>query len=134
MNLINKYIAYLMLQESEWDEKTENPDSFDLKHFTSLIGDLHGVDKFKNIRHSLQPSLYHIYIKNALGDYMGRTGTRNNKARPSLGFDDFKNDLPDLKKKLAFVKKIKDKLPDHFYSKIEDGDDEPATGDAGGMG
>jgi len=134
MKIINTYIAYLTLRESEWDEETENPDSFDLKHFQSLLGDLGGIDKFKNMRHGIQPSLYHIYIKNALGDYMGRPESRNNKSRPSIGFDDFKRDLPELKKKLKFVQKIKDKLPDYFYSQINKGDDEPATGDAGGMG
>jgi hypothetical protein len=134
MKTINTYLAYLSLRESEWDEKTENPDSFDIKHFMDLIGDLEGVDTFKRIRHTLQPSLYSVYIKNALGDYMGRTGTRNSKAMPSVGFDDFKKDLPELKKKLKFVNKIKDKLPDHFYSKLNGKDDEPATGDAGGMG
>jgi len=134
MKITKQYLAFLMLQESEWDEKTENPDSFDLKNFIDLIGDLEGVDKFKKIRHATQPSLYHVYIKNALGDYMGRIDTRNNKAIPHVGFDQFKKDLPELKRKLKFVNKIKDKLPDHFYTKIGKGDDEPSTGDAGGMG
>lgn len=133
MKTINNYLAYLMLRESEWNQKTENPDSFDIEHFKDLIADLKGVDTFKKIRHGLQPTLYHIYIKNALGDYMGRTGVRNNKAKPSMGFDDFKKDLPELIRRLKFVNKVKDKLPDHFYTKIGNGDDEPSTGDSGGM-
>lgn len=124
MNTINNYLAYLMLKESEWNQGTPNPDSFDLKHFRHLIGDLDGIDTFKQMRHHLQPSLFSVFIKNALGDYMGRTKTMNNKAVPHVGFDDFQKELPDIKKKLDFVKKVKDKLPDHFYTVIGDGDNE----------
>jgi len=133
MKITKQYLAYLMLQENEWNTPTENPDSFDIQKFEDLIGKLQGVDVFKGLRHGLQPSLYHIYIKNALGDYMGRPNTMNNKGEKSVGFDQFKKDLKILKKRLKFVRKIKDKLPDHFYTKIKNGDDEPATGDAGGM-
>jgi len=118
MSLLETYLLYLSLQEREWNTPTENPDSFELKNFEDLLGltKTGGLKVFKKMRHALQPSMYDLYIKNSLGDYMGRPDTMNNRTMRHVGFKEFQKDIESLKKKIKYAEKIKDKFPDNFFT------------------
>jgi len=118
MKLLEIYLLYLHLQERQWDEPTQNPDSFNKKHFRDLIGKLGSLDVFKKMRHSLQPSLYNIYIKNVMGDYLGRLKSMNSKAFPNIGFDEFRKDLNNLIKKKKYAEKIKDNPGKNMFKTV----------------
>lgn len=94
--LLDRYLYYI--QERQWDEETENPDSFDVDVFKQTLGDLEGISPLQKVRHSLQPSIYNIYVKNALGDYQGRPDQINTKTVRHVGIKDFEDDKPRLLK------------------------------------
>jgi len=133
MKLIESYLFYLYLQEREWNDPTENPDSFDINRFKDILGDLGGIIKMRQIRHALQPSLYNIYIKNSIGDYKGRPDMMNTKTMHHLGIDDFKGDIKDLIRKIKFAQKIKSKANSHFQFKPDSETNDP-PGDGGDSG
>ena len=144
MTLIETYLYYLTLTEREWNTDTENPDSFDQTNFRNLFLNKGDPAAFKHMRHSLQPSMYDLYIKNFLGDYMGRPDCMNNVTMRHVGFDQFLKDLEMLKKKVEYAEKIKDKFPDNFFgftSRVgetndpgDDADGDMETGDGAGDG
>lgn len=127
MSLINSYLKVLHIFERQWDEPTQNPDAFDLNAFVDLLKDLHGIEKFKKMRHNLQPSRFDIYMKNALGDYRGRPDMMNMKTHRGMGLADFEKNLTDLKKKVLFAKKLKPKYAKNY--RYADTSKEPATDD-----
>lgn len=141
MNLIETYLLYLTLSEREWNTPTENPDSFDIKKFQDVLGKKSDLGVLKKIRHHLQPSLYNIYIKNAIGDYMGRPDMMNNQTLKHIGFAQFLKDIEKLKKKIEFAQKIKEKTPSNFFKHSsrhgetgEPGDNSTFGGDGDGDG
>ncbi|HUU87768.1 MAG TPA: hypothetical protein VMX17_08455 [Candidatus Glassbacteria bacterium] len=141
MSLLETYLLYLSLQEREWNTPTENPDSFELKNFEDLLGQKVDLKVFKKMRHALQPSMYDLYIKNSLGDYMGRPDTMNSQTMRNVGFKEFQKDIESLKKKMKYAEKIKDKFPDNFftgasqYGEMNDpGGDDGDGGDGGDGG
>lgn len=134
MKILNEYLLYLMLNEREWDTDTENPDSFDIKNFADVFGQKTGNVIFKKMRHNLQPSMFNIYIKNTLGDYMGRPDVMNSQTIRHIGFDQFQKDLNLLKKRVVFAKKIKEKTPKNFFkgsSQYGENSDPGDDGDGG---
>jgi len=134
MTLLETYLLYLNLQEREWDTPTENPDSFTLKNFQDLLSQKIGLKVFKKMRHALQPSMYDLYIKNALGDYMGRPDTMNSQTIKNIGFKEFQKDIESLKKKIKYAEKIKDKLPKNFFKGISQYGETGDPGEPGGFG
>jgi len=141
MKLLETYLLYLHLQEKEWGEETPNPDSFAIKNFEDLMGQKINVNVFKRMRHHLQPSMYNIYIKNTLGDYMGRPDTMNSQTVRTVGFHQFKDDIENLKQKYLYAIKIKHKYPTNFltgdhahYETNDPGDEAYEEGDIGDYG
>ena len=138
MKLIESYLLYLLLQEREWNTPTENPGSFDVEVFARVLGKEDDIDEFGKIRYALQPSMYNIYIKNFLGDYMGRPDTMNSQTMRHIGFKQFLKDLDKIKKRIEFAKKIKDKTPSNFFKPVsahgETNDPGGDTGSDGGDG
>lgn len=110
--LTQTYLDFL--QEREWNEETPNPDTFDMKIYQDLLAKLTSNDKIKAMRHALQPSLYNIYIKNALGDYKGRPNTANSKTTRHIGLKQFERDEERLKKIISYLDNldVKDPLGD----------------------
>jgi predicted double-glycine peptidase len=105
--IVEAYLFYL--QEMEWDADGEiDPQA--LRHTIHMLKHLAGVEKMRKVRHSLQPSLYNVYIKRSIGDYIGRTDKINSRRVDNIGVEDFEKDVEDLKKKIEFAKKIKSKL------------------------
>ena len=107
--LTQTYLDFL--QERQWDDPTPNPDSFDMKIYQDLLAKLTSNDKIKAMRHALQPSLYNIYIKNALGDYKGRPDTANTKTTRHIGLKQFEDDEERLKKIVDYLDKFEPKEP-----------------------
>lgn len=99
--LTQTYLDFL--QEREWNEPTQNPDTFDMKIYGDLLAKLTSNDKIKAMRHALQPSLYNIYIKNALGDYKGRPNAANTKTIRHIGLKQFERDEDRLKKIISYL-------------------------------
>ena len=135
MKILDEYLLYLTLCEREWSSPTDNPDSFDVKKFQDVLGKKAGLGVFKQMRHSLQPSMYDLYIKNALGDYMGRPDSMNAQTMRHMGFKQFQQDLELLKKRLKFAQKIKKKIPSNFFkptSRHGESNDPTDIGDDGG--
>jgi len=132
MLLLEGYLIYI--QERQWDDATENPDTFDVQLFKDLLGKRVGHDDFVKRRHMLQPSLYNIYIKNSLGDYKGRPDRANSITRRTIGYEKFKKDLPRLLKIIKFLKTAKGKeaIKSKFMGYGVSGEgDIPDSGDAG---
>lgn len=130
--ILEKYLLYLTLTEREWNTDTENPDSFDVNNFKQLFGKEIDVSDFNVSRHTLQPSMYNIYLKNFLGDYMGRPDTMNSQTFKHVGFNQFQKDIEKLKKKVVFARKIKEKIPANFFkftSKVGETSDPGDSGD-----
>lgn len=113
MKILEQYLNYL--HERDWIDPTEYPDSFHNPTFKDMIQNLN-IKRMKKIRHALQPSMYNIYVKNFLGDYRGRPDTMNSQTIRNVGYEDFESDIPAIKKRIAFAKKIKDKMPPNFFS------------------
>jgi len=138
MKLIESYLLYLLLQEREWNTPTENPDAFDINLFARVLGKEDDIGEFGKTRHVLQPSMYNIYIKNYLGDYMGRPDTMNSQTTRRIGFKQFLKDLDKIKKRIEFAKKIKNKIPSNFFKSVsgygETNDPGGDTGDGGDDG
>jgi len=131
--MIESYLDFLFLQEREWEEPTQNPDSFDLRRFEDMLGNLGGIVNMRKIRHALQPSLYNIYIKNSIGDYKGRPDMMNSKTIHHLGVEDFEGDMKELIRKIKFAVKIKSK-PNSYFQFKPDGETNDPGGDDGGDG
>ena len=144
MNILESYLFYLSLSEREWGTKTENPDSFEKRNFSDLFSLKTDLGTFKKMRHALQPSLYDLYIKNAIGDYLGRPDTMNSITLKNVGFDQFKKDINDLKKKVKYAQKLKSKIRKNYFKPTSGpgetndpdvgGTDGGDGGDGGGMG
>lgn len=131
MQFLDKYLLYLTLTEREWDTDTQNPDSFEYDNFHNLLSKLSGLHAFKKMRHTLQPSMYSIYIKNFLGDYIGRPDSMNSVTMRHVGFNQFLKDLEALKKKVEYAEKIKSKIPNNFF---KDSSGRGETNDPGDFG
>jgi|WetSurSiteA1Bulk_404760.scaffolds.fasta_scaffold00070_29 hypothetical protein len=99
--LTQTYLDFL--QEREWNEPTQNPDTFNMKIYADLLAKLTSNDKIKDMRHALQPSMYNIYIKNSLGDYKGRPNTANSKTIKHIGLKQFEDDEARLKKIIDYL-------------------------------
>jgi hypothetical protein len=95
MKLLDFYLG--ILQEREWSEKTPNPDNFDIQVYKDAFTKI-SVDPFHKVRPALQPTLYNLYIKNALGDYRGRYDRINARTHHGLGIDQFEKDKEKLRK------------------------------------
>ena len=103
MTNLNKYLT--KLQEREFEDPTENPEIFKLDLYKKLLKHLDGLPEISNLRQSIQPTLYSLFIKKSMGDYKGRIDSRNTRATTHLGIDDFENDKKELKYKSNQVKK-----------------------------
>ena len=114
MKLLEVYLLYLLLNEREWNAPSQNPDTFSKQKYVDLMIQNIGNQEFNYMRHSLQPSMYDLYIKNALGDYMGRPDMMNSITMRHVGFSQFLKDLKVLKQRIKFAQKIKDKVPPNF--------------------
>ena len=114
MKLLEVYLLYLLLNEREWNSPSQNPDTFSKQKYVDLMLQNIGAFEFNAMRHSLQPSMYDLYIKNALGDYMGRPDMMNSITMRHVGFSQFLKDLKVLKQRIKFAQKIKDKVPSNF--------------------
>ena len=134
MSILETYLLYLMLQEREWNTPTENPDSFDIKHFQDVFGKKVNLGILSKMRHALQPSMYHLYIKNMFGDYMGRPDTMNSQTMRHLGFLQFKKDIEKLKAAMKFAQKMKEKIPDNFFGLVSRHGETSDPGDSGDGG
>lgn len=95
MKLLDFYLG--ILQERAWDEGTPNPKNFDLQMYIDAFTKI-SVDPFHKARPALEPTLYNIYFKNALGDYRGRYDRINSRIHRGLGVDQFEKDTEKLKK------------------------------------
>jgi hypothetical protein len=130
--LLDRYLYYV--QERQWDEETENPDTFDPENYKKVFGDLIGLGPLEKTRHALQPSMYNIYLKNSLGDYKGRPDSINNQTVRNIGIKDFEED----KERITKLSKQLNKK--HLYPDLEDegdpnsGDVEEDDGDGGDGG
>jgi hypothetical protein len=149
VNIISSYLKFL--NEREVDAPTENPDAFDINVFKDAMTNIR-IEPLHHIRHSLQPTLYGIYFKNALGDYRGRYDSINARTHQSLGVDQFERDMEELKKgekySSTYLPKETDTRlrfkhggypseandPDQFLSQYPAGDTSPIGGDGGGDG
>jgi hypothetical protein len=137
--ILDRYLYYI--QERQWDEETENPDSFDLNVFKKVFGDLDGTVPLQQIRHSLQPSIYNIYVKNSLGDYKGRPDQMNTKTVRHVGIKDFEADkerlLKSIQKARMFDSRpldLQDDEPVIYSGSIDSGDGDGGEGGDGGAG
>lgn len=132
--LLDRYLYYV--QERQWDEETENPDSFDIEAYKKVFADKSpSLEPLEKIRHALQPSMYNIYIKNSLGDYKGRPDSLNSKSIRNVGLEDFEKDKSRIKKLQNIGKKhlypdLEDDDAPEFYDWEDDGDGD--GGDGGG--
>jgi len=109
MKLLETYLLYLYLAEKEWNDEDRYADSFNQKNFADLINQVANTNIFRKLRHSLQPSMYSVYVKNALGDYMGRPNSMNAKTLRHMGFKEFKKDMDELIKKAKYAQKNKER-------------------------
>ena len=133
LKVVESYLNYL--HERAWDEETENPDSFDTERFRNMLRDL-DVRGVRAVRHALQPSIYKIYVRNFLGDYIGRPDTMNSMTIRNVGEEDFEDDIPIIKKRAKFAKMIKDRLPKYFIQQnpVTGETSDPGGEDGGEMG
>lgn len=147
VDIVSSYLRFL--SEREVDAPTQNPDAFDINVFKDAMTNIR-VEPLHNIRHSLQPTLYDIYFKNALGDYRGRYDSINARTHPSLGVAAFERDKEELKKgeqySATYLPKSPDSRlrfkyggypseandPDMFLASPPSGDLGPITGGDGG--
>jgi len=113
LTLLEVYLIYL--QEKEWDEDEEFPDKISVKTIANVIGKLSGSGKLAAARHSLQPRLLNIYVRNALGDYLGRANTQNSYNLQNIGLDKLAQIKSVLKKAIKFEKDLK---PEEFLKNI----------------
>ena len=96
VDTLEQYLYFI--QEKEWDDKDvewDNDEVEVIRHFISTL-DRKDTDRIDANRHSFQPSMYSIYLKNVAGDYRGRIDTLNSRRVPSLGVEKIKKDLPRL--------------------------------------
>jgi hypothetical protein len=115
--MLNIYLKFL--QEREWNDKNiewDNDELETIKHFLSNL-DRKSTDKMDANRHSFQPSIFNIYLKNVIGDYKGRIDALNSRRVYTVGIKALKKHIPDLikrKKKAMSIsivpKKDKDDL------------------------
>ncbi len=149
INILSSYLRFL--NEREVDEPTENPAAFDIELYKKVMTDVK-VEPLHNVRQTLQPTLFGIYFKNALGDYRGRYDSINSRRHQSLGVAQFEEDKEDLKKGEEYSsnylpKETDSRLrfkqggypsetndPDQFQAAPPSGDLGPIGGDGGGDG
>jgi hypothetical protein len=149
VNIVSSYLRFL--NEREVDAPTENPGAFDINVYKDVMTNVH-VEPLHNVRQTLQPTLYGIYFKNALGDYRGRYDSINARRHQSLGVDDFERDKDELKKgekySSTYLPKETDTRlrfkqggypsetndPDQFLAQYPAGDLGPIGGDGGDGG
>ena len=132
-NLVEDYLSFL--QESEWDQVTDYPESYDLNNQIDMLGSLGGLAKARKIRHNHQPSLYNVYVKRSLGDYLGRVDLMNAMSVPHIGIEDFKDDMQNIINKALHALKIKSKENSDYIASphgTPDSPDEVEFGDGGG--
>jgi predicted transcriptional regulator len=107
MNLLETYLK--KLNEKEWDEDDKWKEQFDKDLLRSVISKNSetGEEEINVNRHTIQPALLNL-IKNAGGDYKGRTTTRNSKHGDFSGIDYILKKLPsDWEDKLKkYIQKI----------------------------
>jgi predicted double-glycine peptidase len=133
MNIVDDYLSFLY--ESEWNIPTDAPDSFDIKVHRDMLGSLGGLSKSKHIRHNHQPSLYNVYVRRSLGDYLGRIDSMNARSVPHIGVDEFKKDIENIIKKALYAEKLKSKENSDFIATphgTPDSPDEMEAGEGGG--
>lgn len=129
MRILEHYLNFL--QERQWDEETENPDAFDVTPYKRLMVEP-GLDNpalFQKLRQTLQPSLFGLYIKNAVGDYKGRPDMYNARAYRGLGLKDFEKKLSMLKRRVNQAKKKKPLFtPGKYSDTLKEPASDPTTG------
>lgn len=86
------------LQEREWGDGSEEWDDDELETIRNFMLklDRKSTDKMDANRHSFQPSIFNIYLKNAIGDYRGRIDTLNSRRVYTVGIDAIKKHMPEL--------------------------------------
>jgi hypothetical protein len=113
------------LQEREWDTETDRPESYNMDIYRNMLGKLTGFPALRDIKHSHQASLYSVYVKNSLGDYMGRPNSMNSKGVRHIGVDEFKKDMENIIKKAKYATKLKSKQNSDFIANPETTPDSP---------
>ena len=109
-------IFLIYLQEKEWDEDDKEAIlAIKAKRIKDVIKKLSGSGDLAAARQLHQPRILNIYLKNALGDYMGRANTVNSYRFRKLGLDKLKQIKAILKKA---KKAEKDSKPEDFLKNI----------------
>jgi predicted double-glycine peptidase len=128
-SLVSDYLSFL--QETEWDTETDYPESFDLQTHRDMLGKLGGLAKSRHIRHNHQPSLYNVYVRRSLGDYLGRVDSMNAKSVPHIGIDDFREDMENIIRKALHALKMKSEENSDYIASVHGTPDSPDEGEVG---